>query len=141
MSTSRGFSLVEVLVATGILALVSLTSAALLTGIVHTQQRATASSNVETEANYALYQMTQSMRNASAITAPAASTTSSSLTLALSGVAADSPTVISLSGTTLMIQKGVGSAIALTSPNVQVSNLIFTNVTASGTKGTIRVSF
>lgn len=52
-----------------------------------------------------------------------------------------SPTVFSLNGTTFQVKEGAAAAVALTSSDVQVSNLNFKNLTRSGTTGIVQVSF
>jgi prepilin-type N-terminal cleavage/methylation domain-containing protein len=136
----KGFSLIEVLVAVGLFSLLSLTASVVLTGVQRSQQHSSATSVVENEANSALYQMTQSIRSASSITGPAASATSSTLTLGLASVPVENPTTYAFTGTTLTSTKGSGQTVPLTSSSVQVKNLVFTNLTAPGTKGTIRIA-
>jgi type II secretory pathway pseudopilin PulG len=85
-------------------------------------------------------QITQTIRNATSITAPAAAGSGASLTLVVP-TGSLSPTVYSLSGTTLQIKEGAAAAVALTSNDVQVTNLTFANLTRSGTKGLVQVSF
>jgi type II secretory pathway pseudopilin PulG len=84
--------------------------------------------------------MTQTIRNASSITAPATGTSGSSLTLVVP-TGSLSPTVFNLSGTTLQVKEGAGSAVALTSNDVQITSLTFKNLTRSGTNGVVQVAF
>ncbi len=135
-----GFSLIEVMVALAIFSALSLSAVSLLSGIQRAQLHVGAVNNVETEGNYALSQITQSVRNASAITAPVSTATSSSLTLTLSALPAENPTIMNLSGTTIVSKKGSAAAIALTSPTVQVTKLTFTNLTGTGSKGSVRIA-
>jgi type II secretory pathway pseudopilin PulG len=84
--------------------------------------------------------ITQTIRNATSITAPTAGTSGASLTLVVP-TGSLSPTIFSLSGTILQVKEGAGAAVALTSSDVQVTSLTFTNLTRSGTAGVVRVSF
>jgi type II secretory pathway pseudopilin PulG len=84
--------------------------------------------------------ITQTIRNASSITSPTAAGTGASLTLAVP-TGSLSPTVFDLSGSTLQVKEGASAAIALTSNDVQISNLTFKNLTRSGTNGVVQVSF
>jgi prepilin-type N-terminal cleavage/methylation domain-containing protein len=138
--TKRAFSLVEVLIAVAIFSLISLSAVSLLSLILHSQLHQQAVRNVEAEGNYALYQITQSIRNASSVTSPVAGASGSSLTLAVVSLPAENPTVISVSGTTISLKKGTNTAVVLTSPDVQVTSLTVANITASGSKGSVRVS-
>jgi prepilin-type N-terminal cleavage/methylation domain-containing protein len=136
---NNGFSLVEVLVAIAIFSLLSLTATTLLISIQRSQQKSVAISVVETEANFALYQITQSIRNASGVTSPIPLATSTSLTLALAALPAENPTKLSLSTTTIVQVKGVSAAASLTGASVKVTNLVFKNLTVTGTKGSVQV--
>jgi hypothetical protein len=84
--------------------------------------------------------MLQTIRNASSITTPAAAASGSSLTLVVP-TASLSPTIFSLSGTTLQIKEGASAVVNLTSDDVQMSSLSFKNLTRSGTAGMVQVSF
>lgn len=85
--------------------------------------------------------VTQTIRNASSITAPApGGVAATSLTLVVP-TGALSPTIFSLSGTTLQVKEGAAAAISLTNGNVEISGLSFKNLTRSGTSGIVQVSF
>jgi type II secretory pathway pseudopilin PulG len=84
--------------------------------------------------------ITQTIRNASSVTSPVPGTTASSLTLVVP-TGALSPTVFNLNSTTLQITEGANSAVALTSDEVQVTNLTFKNLTRTGTNANIQISF
>lgn len=84
--------------------------------------------------------ITQTIRNATSVTSPAAAGSGASLTLVVP-TGSLSPTVFNLNGTTLQVTEGVGSPVALTSDDVQVTNLTFKNLTRSGTNGNVQVSF
>jgi hypothetical protein len=51
------------------------------------------------------------------------------------------PTQFYLSNGTIWMKEGSSTAIALTSSAVTASNLVFTNLTKPGTKGTVRIQF
>jgi type II secretory pathway pseudopilin PulG len=84
--------------------------------------------------------ITQTIRNAISISSPAAAGTASSLTLVVP-TGSLSPTVFNLTGSTLQITEGVSSPVALTSNDLQVTNLTFKNLTRSGTNGNVQISF
>ena len=85
-------------------------------------------------------QITQTIRNASGITSPAAGSSASSLTVTVP-TPSFSPTVFSLASGVLQIKEGTGATVSLTNSKVQVTGLTFTNLSASGTNGIVRVSF
>lgn len=97
-------------------------------------------SEVNDQAAMAMDTITQTIHNATSITTPAAAGSGASLTLVVP-TGALSPTVFSLSGTTLQIKEGAAAAVALTSNDVQITSLTFTNLTKAGTSGIVQVSF
>ncbi len=135
---SRGYSLVETLIAIAIMSLLILAVASLLSVILASEKRNRAVAEVEAQANASLYQVAQSLRNATSITLPATSTTAATLRIA-SSVASENPTILALAGSALVMKKGTAATTTLTSGSVAVSGLAFQNLTASTTKGSVRV--
>lgn len=85
--------------------------------------------------------ITQTIRNADAITAPATGATASSLTLTVP-TGSLSPTIFSLdSNAALQVKEGTATEIPLTNNKIAISNLTFKNNTRSSTPGIIQVSF
>lgn len=84
--------------------------------------------------------MTQAIRNARAIGAPATSTSAASLTLHVLTPAND-PTIFDLATGTLRIKEGAAAPIALTNSRVSVSSLSFQNLSRNLTPGTLRITF
>jgi type II secretory pathway pseudopilin PulG len=97
-------------------------------------------SEVNQQGTAAMEYITQTIRNADSITAPAAAGSGASLTLAVPTVAL-SPTIFDLSGTVLEVKEGTAAYIALTTNDLQITNLTFKNLTRSGTAGVVQVSF
>jgi Tfp pilus assembly protein PilW len=99
-------------------------------------------SEVEDQGVLVMDYITQTIRNASSVSAPAAGATGPSLTLVVP-TGSLSPTVFSVNGTTLQVQEGGNPAVALTNGEVEVqlNSLTFKNLTASGTPGIVQVSF
>ena len=79
--------------------------------------------------------ITQTARNAEAITSPAIGASASSLTLDVITGASD-PTIIDLASGAIRIKEGVGSPISLTNARVTASALNFQNLSRTGTPGT-----
>jgi type II secretory pathway pseudopilin PulG len=84
--------------------------------------------------------ITQTIHNATSITSPTTGTSGSSLTLVVP-TGSQSPTVYSLSGTALQQKLGAAAATSITTTDVQVTSLTFTNLTRTGTNGILRISF
>jgi type II secretory pathway pseudopilin PulG len=87
--------------------------------------------------------VTQTIRNATAITAPATGLSAASLTLAVP-TGSLSPTVFSLTGSapiTIQVKEGAGAQVPLTNDDVQISGLTFKNLSRAATPGSVQVSF
>lgn len=95
---------------------------------------------VDTQGTYAMDYITQTVRNATSITAPAIATSGTSLTVVVP-TASLSPTIFSLSGNALQVKEGTGTAVSLTSSMVQVTSLSVKNLSRSGTSGIVQISF
>jgi type II secretory pathway pseudopilin PulG len=135
-SEKSGFTLVEFILYTGILAIC-------LSGIVsfmylslNTRVRADISAEVESAGLLVLDTINQTIRNSQSITAPTAQTTTTSL--ALTG---NTNKTFDLSDNQIHITIGASPAVALTSNKVTASALSFTNTSLSGTTGSIKFSF
>ena len=95
---------------------------------------------VDRQGTTALEYVTQTIRNASSITSPAAGGTGSSLTLVVP-TSSLSPTIFSVSSGVLQVQEGASAAVGLTNSKVTISSLTFKNLSRSGTPGVVQVSF
>ncbi len=136
----KGFTLIELLLYIVMVA-VLLTSVTAFFGItIEARIKNQSINEVEDQGAAAMEYITQTIRNATSITVPTAGNTAASLTLVVP-TASLSPTIFSLSGTTLQVQEGVGAPVVLNNNDVQVSGLTFKNLAASGTTGTIQVNF
>jgi len=137
---TRGFTLIEVVIYTAIavvlLALVMTLYGALQSARIKEQ----AIAEVEMEGDTAMTLITQTVRNAKLVNAPATSTSASSLSL-ITYLSSTTPTVFDLSSSTLRIKEGTGAATALTNSQVVVSNLSFQNLSWPGTSGSIKIQF
>lgn len=139
LQTQRGYTLIELLLYVSMIGI-------LLGGVTTFFAMATEArvknqsiSEVNDQGVYAMDIITQTVRNATDITTPTAGITGSSLTLTVP-TGSLSPTVFSLSGTTLQIKEGAAAAVSLTSSKVQVTALSIKNLTRSGTHGIVQVS-
>ncbi len=135
---TRGFSLVETLIAVAIMGLLVLAVASLLSTMLASEKRNRAVAEVEAQANYVLYEITESIRNSNTVAVPIAGATGSLLRVA-SNVTAENPTYVALTNGTIEMKKGTAATTTLTSTTVTVTGLTFQNLTASTTKGSVRV--
>lgn len=138
--SQRGYTLIELLLYVTIVGTL-LTLMAYFFGMSATARiKSETISEVNDQGIAVMEYITQTIRNATSVSAPTAGNSASSLTLVVPTGSA-SPTVFNLNAATLRVTEGTGSAVALTNSRVQVTNLTFTNLTASGTPGNVRVNF
>jgi Tfp pilus assembly protein PilW len=138
--TSSGITLVETVIYISLSSMLLLALSAFFVMSTTARVKNQSINEVNQQGVFAMEQMVQAVRNATAVTAPTAATNGSSLSLTMPA-AAQSPTAFSLSGTTLQVKEGAAAALPLTNGLVQVSNLSITNLSRSGTNGIVRISF
>lgn len=138
--TPQGYTLIELLLYMVIVGSLLLGATAFFALAAGARVKNQSIVEVDQQGVYLMEYLTQTIRNASSITTPAAASSGSTLTLGVP-TASLSPTTFALSGTTLQVTEGSNGAVSLTNNTVNVSNLTFTNLTRSGTNGVIRVSF
>lgn len=95
---------------------------------------------VDRQGELMLSMIAQAARDADSITTPTQGGSGASLTLAMP-VAADNPTVFTVSGTTLQIKEGADPIVALNSSRVAVSGFTVKNLSRSSTPGIVQISF
>jgi len=130
--------LVEVLLYMSLTSVLVLMIAMLWVTASDTRDRGEAMSIVNTEATSIVSKLTQVIRNASSVNTPTLGNSGGSLALAMSN-AANSPTVISLSGGNITITEGSNPPNTLNSNRVSISALTFRNVTENFASGSVRI--
>lgn len=135
-----GYTLLELLLYVAIVGTLLISITAFFGMVADARVKNQSVSEVNDQGTAVMDSLTQTIRNATSITAPAAAGSGASLTLVVP-TGSLSPTVFSLNGTTLQVTEGTGSAVALTSNDVQITSLTFKNLTRSGTSGIVQVSF
>ncbi len=138
--TSKGYTLIELLLYVGISAGVLLVSTFFLQALFESRIKNQTVDEVEQQGLQVIHLITQTIRNAENITSPIIGSSSSSLTLDVSDIV-DDPTIFDMSSGTIRIIEGTGSAISLTNSRVAASSLLFQNLSRLDTPGSIRVSF
>lgn len=140
LKMNKGFTLVEMMIyvsiATILVSLVLLFLVTLRTARVKSETI----NEVEQQGFQAMHQILYSIRNAEGLNSPAIGTSANSLSLNAIGTIND-PTVYDVQSNVLKIREGASAAVSLTNDFVIISDVLFTNVTRSGTRGTIRVQF
>jgi prepilin-type N-terminal cleavage/methylation domain-containing protein len=136
----KGYTLIEMLLYIAIVGIMLVPLTYFFGMTTEARVKAQSIAEVDDQATAAMDNITQIIRNAYSITTPAAAASGSSLTLVVPTTAL-SPAIFSLNGTTLQVKEGTAANVALTSNDIQVSNLTFKNLTRSGTSGIVQISF
>jgi len=136
----RGFTLIELLLYVAIVSVLLLSVVGFYTLALDSRIKNQAIAEVNQQGTLVLGQITQTIRNATSITTPAAGASGASLAMVVP-TGSLSPTTYALNGTTLQITEGAAAAVSLTSSDVKVSALTFKNLTRTGTNGLVQVSF
>lgn len=140
-SHPRGFTLIEILLYVASAGVTLLVTANALLMVLDARAKHQAIAEVNDTGALVLERVLQTIRNAEDVTAPAAGTSASSLTLDVADAAAD-PTAFDLSGGAIRSAEGVSSPVPLSNAlRVTASGLTFTNLSAADTPGSVRVQF
>lgn len=140
MRRTDGYTLIELLLYVAIVAIV-LSAVTALFGITSDARVKNQSmSEVNEQGVSAMEYISQTLRTATSVSSPAAAASASSLTLVVP-TASLSPTIINVSSGALQVKEGAAAAVSLTDSKVQVTAFNVTNLTRSGTSGTVQVSF
>ena len=135
-----GFTLIELLLYVSISAMMLLVISVFLSSLLQSRIKNQTIAEVEQQGFQVMQMITQTARNAEAITSPAQGASASSLTLDVIAAAND-PTIFDAASGVIRITEGVGSAISLTNSRVTTSVLTFQNLSRASTPGTIRIQF
>lgn len=132
----EGFTLIEFLVylavVAAVLAMVTVLSADLLRG----RAKSSSLEVVNQNARLALERVTGAVRNADSVdpSSPGCDHAVGCLSLQMPAAAVD-PTVFTLASGVLTLAEGAGSPVRLTSPEIEVTNLVFTHLIQPGSEG------
>ncbi len=140
-TNKRGFTLVEFVIYVGIVALMITSLSSFLIMAVSARTKAEAVANVEEQGIAAMQRITQTIRNATSITAPSIGTSSATGATVVVPTGALSPTLFNLSSGVLQMKEGAGAYVDLTSSQVVVSGLTFYNVSRPSTSGSMKIQF
>lgn len=140
LRSQRGFTLIELLLYVAISSVMLLVISGFLATLLQSRVKNQTIAEVEQQGLMVMQQITQTSRNAQAITTPVPAASAASLTLDVITLSSD-PTIFDLSAGALRIKEGAGAAVPLTNSRVVASGLNFQNLSRASTPGTIRVQF
>lgn len=134
-----GFTLVEIILYIGLSAMLLASLGTLVNVSYQARARQQVMAEVEEQGTAAVQIVSQIIRGASSITLPAAGASASLAEVAVADVS-KTPTILSLSGTTLQMAESA-TVNSLTNTQIEVSALSFKNLSAPTTPGTVKFQF
>lgn len=142
--SQRGFTLIETIIYILIIGMILSTISLFLLELINARSKTYAIAEVVAAAQLMQERLTDAVRHAEVIRVADSTfgTDPGVLSLEMTDPTRD-PTVFSLTANDgqFQIAEAGGSSVTLTSDNVQISNLIFTNLTGADDTGIIRVDF
>ena len=138
--SKQGLTLIELLLYVSITSIMLLITSLFLLTLLQSRIKNQTIAEVEQQGLQVMQIITQTARNAEAITSPAIGASSSSLTLDVVTGGSD-PTIFDLSVGVISIKEGTGSTVPLTNSRITASVLNFQNLSRVNTPGIIRISF
>jgi type II secretory pathway pseudopilin PulG len=136
----RGFTLLELLLYVGLVGFILTAATALAFEFVLSRVKTLALEEASRNARFAVARVATEIREASDVNLGSSTFGSHPSTLSLATAnGATNPTIFAVSGSALTIQQGAGSALPLTSPKVQVSEFIVTNLSTTGKTKAFRI--
>lgn len=135
-----GYTLLELLLYFAVASTIFLVIVVFASQVLQARAKNQAIALVEQEGIQAMQVMTQTIRNSDAVLAPIEGTSANDLTLNRYDPTQD-PTTLSLVDSAIELQESSDPEIALTTSQVEASNLLFSNFSQADTPGTIRIVF
>lgn len=133
-----GFTLIEFLIYIAIAGGLLLSASSVMFNVLNYKLKLQAIEEVSQNSRNALDRMELAIENASAILSPVVGATSSLLMLSTADTSTN-PTIFAASNHVLQMKEGVSATSSLTADESQVVNIVFTNLTATGSLGTVRI--
>ena len=140
MKNNNGFTLIEILIYVAILGAILATFVTYSMSITDMRSKNYVEQEVQANARVSMDIISKKIRSANGVNIGASTFNGDPGVLSLSMAdASKNPTIINLDqdNGTLQIKEGSGSEVAIVSNEVQVTNLIFTNLTGSSTRENI----
>ena len=134
---NQGFTFIETLIYLAIVGVVISSFISFSLSITAARNKAYVVQEVQANTRMALGLIARTIRQAGGVLNPASGTAAGSLTLDMPGP--DPDIMFSLTSGILYITEGVGDPVAITSDEVNIVNLVFTNLALSTDKDNIRV--
>lgn len=140
MKSHAGVTLVELLLYIALISVVVFSISAFMFLTLQSRIKNESIAEVEQQGLQAMQMIAQIVRNSTSLNFPIQAGSADNTSINVS-VPANSPTIFSLSSGQIMMQEGATGAIALTNSRVDVTGLVFQNLSPSATSEILRVSF
>ena len=137
---SKGFTLIEMLLYIVITVAVLYIGTLLFSTMISSRIKNQVTVEVEQQGAYIMNMITQTVRTAEAINFPSAGSEGDTLTV-LVPVGANNPTNFSVDNGAFQMREGGGTNVLLTNSRVEMSNLVFKNLTQGSGREIIRIEF
>lgn len=131
----QGFTLIELLLYLGIVVVVISVASVITFNVLFSRAKVMAIREVTQNARLSMDKVSQEVRNADSITSPSSGKASSTLEITKEG----KQITFDKENGTLVVERGGNSPVALTSNEVEVTELKFSDVSYSDTPRTIRI--
>ena len=136
----KGFTLVEFILYISIVGVILVSFMYYLIDISTSSTKSDAIAEVGHNSRIAMEKISREIRNTVDINTGASVFDSHPGTLSLKTLDSNTdPTIINISGTTLQIKRGAGSVLPITTGKIEVTKLIFSNLSQTGTPGNIKI--
>ncbi|PCI19707.1 hypothetical protein COB64_03275 [Candidatus Wolfebacteria bacterium] len=135
---NKGFTLLEFLIYIGLVSIILIVFGAIALNVFSSEAKLSAIEEVSQNARFTMEKIATSVRNAEVINNPDQDMSASSLSLQMADTV-QNPTIFNLLDGVVTITEGIGSPVNVTSSEVNVSELIFSNLSYSATPGTVRI--
>lgn len=138
LKAKNGFTLIEFLLYIVIVGVILVVVGGIGLNILLGKAKQGALEEVSQNARFVMENITSAVRGAQSVNSPARGFSSSTLSLAMASSSVN-PTIFDLSGGMARIKEGLGAFVSLTSGEVLVTDLQFSNVSYPGAPGAVRI--
>lgn len=136
----KGFTLIEMLLYLTITVSVLFTATMLFPTMISSRIKNQVTIEVEQQGAFVLNTISRTVRMGDGINFPAPGAQGDSLSV-LVGDIAKNPTTFSVNNGTFLVREGSGDNIPLTNSRVEMSNVVFQNLTQGGGREIVRIEF
>jgi len=137
-SKRKGFTLIEIMIYTAIVVIILAAVVNFAWNIIYGGVKTSSWQEVQQNTRFAMERITQAVRSASGINSPSMGNSANSLSLQMANPDLN-PTVFDVSEDKIRLSQGINGPYELTTDELEVTNLNFTNLSYADTSGTIRI--